>query len=174
MIPGGSAEQRDGQLETLDDLSGAVHYNRWIFDMMSPYLGDRVLEVGCGIGNMTDLLARDRQVLAVDVHEGYLSQARKKYGTRTSVRFERLDLADGLTRLSSFKPDTIVCVNVFEHLEDDAAFLRESAGLLPAGGRLLLFVPALPFLFGSMDVHYGHFRRYYKKDLAALVGSGGF
>ena len=165
---------RDGQLETLDDLSEAIHYNHWIHGMMKPYLGDRVLEVGCGIGNMTVLLAEKGKVLGVDIHRGYLRAARKNLRGKKNVSFQALDLGESLSPLKRFRPDTIVCVNVFEHLRNDRGFLRECWKLLPARGRLLIFVPALPFLFGSMDASYGHYRRYWKGDLEGKMTTNGF
>lgn len=169
-----SDPSRDGQLETLDDLSEAVYYNRWIYSMMRPYLGQRVLEVGCGIGNMTLLLAEDRKVLGVDIHSGYIDRAKKSLGKNKNAAFHVINLEKKLTALKKFKPDTVVCINVLEHIKGDVQFLRECLGLLPEGGRLLIFVPALPYLFGSMDAHYGHFRRYFKEELDGKLKDEGF
>lgn len=174
MEQGDRRSKVDGQLETLDDLSEAVHYNRWIYGMMEPYLGDHVLELGCGIGNITALLAEGRKVLAVDIHKGYLQQARARLRDSRNVFFKKIDLEKDLLSLRNFKPDTIVCVNVFEHIEGDVLFLRECFKILRPGGRLLIFVPALQVLFGSMDVQYGHFRRYSKHELGAKAASCGF
>ena len=173
-MPSSRPGEGDVQLETLDDLSEAVHYNRWIYGMVEPFLGRRVLEVGCGIGNITELLAESREVLAVDIHPGYLAQARERLKGRRNVRLKKVDLSKSLSSIKSFRPDTILCVNVFEHLRDDNRFLAECFKVLPPGGRFLLFVPALPFLFGSMDRNYGHFRRYLKRDLEAQMRNGGF
>lgn len=168
------APNRDPQFETLEDLSEAFYYNRWIFRMMEPYLGQRILEVGCGIGNMTEFMAEGREILAVDMHVGYLSEGRRRFRGRSNVFFKKMDLSNGLGQARTFKPDTIVCVNVFEHLKEDEGFLRDCFRLLPPGGKLLLFVPALSILFGSMDRHYGHFRRYSKSQLLKVTGRNGF
>ncbi len=164
----------DLQLKTLEALSEAVHYNHWIYRMMEPYLGKRVLEVGCGIGNMAEMMAEGRQILAVDVHPGYLAEARRRLKGRKHVAFRRMDLEKGLLSARRFRPDTVLCVNVLEHLREDDGFLRDCSRLLPPGGRLLLFVPALPFLFGSLDEEYGHFRRYLKGGLEGQVQAAGF
>jgi SAM-dependent methyltransferase len=174
MAPRKTKDFQDGQRETLDDLSEAVHYNQWIHRLMEPYLGKRVLEVGCGIGNMTEFLALDRSVLAVDHHEGYLSAARKKFGSKKNVSFRRVDLGSGLSGLKKYRPDTIVCSNVLEHIRDDRGFLRSCLDLLPVEGKLLVFVPALPGLYGSMDRTYGHYRRYTKTGLVKAVSAAGF
>jgi len=168
------SEKWDGQLETLDDLSEATHYNHWIYTLMEPYLGQRVLEVGCGIGNMTRLLAKGRHVLAVDIHPGYLERARRTLKNEKNVSFKKINLEKNLSPVKKFKPDTIVCINVFEHIQGDVLFLKECRKLLPPRGRVLIFVPALPFLFGSMDAHYGHFRRYSMTGLKKKMSGNRF
>lgn len=164
----------DGQRESLDDLSEAVHYNEWIYKMVRHHLGHRTLEIGCGTGNLTGSLSRHGQVLAVDVHPGYLQAARKRWGRQKNVRFQKVDLSRDLRSLKKFRADTILCVNVLEHLSDDHAVLTRCHELLPPGGKLLLFVPAFQFLFGSMDETYGHFRRYSLPDLKTKMERAGF
>jgi SAM-dependent methyltransferase len=164
----------DGQRETLDDLSQAVHYNRWINGLMDPHLGHRILEIGCGTGNMTAFLAEKGEVLAMDVHEGYLRAARKSLKGYKNVSFGKLGKPGDLKAKRSFRPDTVVCVNVLEHIPDDLKVLRDCWEMLPKGGKVLLFVPALQWLFGSMDESYGHQRRYGKEDLEALLTRAGF
>ena len=164
----------DAQLETLDDLSEAVHYNRWIYQMMEPYLGSRVLEVGCGIGNMTRFLAEGREVLGSDIHRGYIALARKSLAHRKNISFKQIDLEKKFPLLGKFKPDTIVCINVLEHIRGDVGFIKECFRILPPHGRLLIFVPALPYIYGTMDEHYGHFRRYFKSELIQKMEENGF
>ncbi len=164
----------DGQRETLEDLSAAVHYNEWIYGILRPYAGVRVLEIGCGTGNLTGSLAEGRRVLAVDVHSGYLREARRRLRAVPGVAFKKIDLEKKLSALRSFRPDTVICVNVLEHLSGDHRVLRQCYGLLPPGGRLLLFVPALQCLFGSMDLSYGHFRRYSAGGLTGKMEKAGF
>jgi len=164
----------DGQRETLDDLSEAVHYNRWIYSNVERYLGRRVLEVGCGTGNLTGFFARGRKVLAVDIHEGYLRAAKKRWGGEPRISFGRYDLKRGLGDFRAFKPDTLVTVNVLEHIEGDQKFIEAAYGLLPPGGRLLVFVPAFQWLYGSMDKSYGHHRRYTKRTLNQKLSQAGF
>lgn len=167
-------EKWDGQRETLDDLNEAVNYNRWIYQSVMPYLGKRILEVGCGTGNITGFLSQGRQVMAADIHEGYLVEAKKRWGGKKNVRFRKFDLEKGLHAFKSFRPDTIISVNVLEHIEKDELFLRESFRLLPEGGRLLIFVPAFQWLYGTMDASYGHHRRYTKRSLRQRMEKAGF
>jgi SAM-dependent methyltransferase len=170
----GSSKEWDGQRETLDDLSAAVHYNQWIYEMLRPHLGNRILEIGCGTGNLTGFFARHGQVLASDVHLGYLKEARQRLKGIKHVSFQKINLDHQLPALKRFGADTIVCVNVLEHIKDDHRVLLQCLRLLKPGGKLLLFVPALPYLFGSMDESYGHFRRYSRPELMEKVGKAGF
>jgi|SRR5579872_2128920 len=174
MRASGLKDSWDGQLETLDDLSEAVHYNHWIYGMMEPYLGAKVIEIGCGIGNMTGLLGQGRKVLGIDIHPGYVQQARLRLKKKKNISFRVVNMGKRFPSFSGFKPDTIVCINVFEHIQADTRFLKECFKLLPPQGRMLIFVPALPFLFGSMDASYGHFRRYDKEELNSKMTSAGF
>jgi SAM-dependent methyltransferase len=170
----GDSKIWDGQRETLDDLSGAIHYNKWIYEMLRPHLGKRILEIGCGTGNLTRDFAEHGKVLAVDVHEGYLGQARQRLKGFKQVSFRKINLENQLPSLKPFGADTIVCVNVLEHLKDDHRVLTRCLELLKPGGKLLLFVPALQSLFGSMDKSYGHFRRYSRGRLEHKVAAAGF
>jgi 2-polyprenyl-3-methyl-5-hydroxy-6-metoxy-1,4-benzoquinol methylase len=167
--------QYDFQGETLDHLSKAHHYNRWIFEMMKPHLGQRILEIGCGIGNITGMLAGDRRkVLAVDINSDYLSKAKARWNHQPNISFRKIRYDEKFSRQNHIRPDTIVCVNILEHIQKEESALKEYWKTLPPGGRLLIFVPALPSLFGSMDASYGHFRRYHKTGLQAVVAKAGF
>jgi SAM-dependent methyltransferase len=170
----GSLKKWDGQRETLDDLSEAVHYNEWIYQMLRPYVGTRILEIGCGTGNLTGYLQKHGRVLAVDFHAGYLEAAKENLKGLSGITFKRINLEKNLASLRAFRPDTLICVNVLEHLSNDQQVLDRCLSLLPAGGRLLLFVPAFQFLFGTMDVSYGHLRRYSLSDLKSKMETAGF
>ena len=70
--------------------------------------------------------------------------------------------------------DTVVCLNVLEHVEDDAAALRNIHGVLECGGRAIILVPSGQELFGALDVALGHFRRYTKEELHEKLARAGF
>jgi SAM-dependent methyltransferase len=169
-----SSKKWDGQRETLDDLSEAVHYNEWIYQILRPYVGTRILEIGCGTGNLTGYLRKHGPVLAVDFHSGYLDAAKKNLKGLSGITYRKVDLEKSLASLRAFHPDTIICVNVLEHLSNDGQVLNRCLRLLPPGGKLLLFVPAFQFLFGTMDLSYGHFRRYSLLELRGKMETAGF
>src|ERR1051325_7632121 len=146
---------------TLERMAAAPRYNRWMYERLRPWVGRRVLEIGAGIGNMSAfLIDRDRVVLT-DTEPYYLDRLRARYRDLPHVTAaERLD--------------TVVCLNVLEHIEDDRASLVAMRDLLVPRGRLILLVPSLRVLYGSLDQALGHFRRYVPRELATKLAEAGF
>lgn len=150
-------------------------YNAWIVDELRPYVGRQVLDVGCCTGNiLAHFLDRER-VIGIDIGEEFIAEARHRFGDRSNFRAEVADVTDpGMPTLVKEPIDTVICVNVLEHIEDDAGALRNMNRVLEPGGRVLLFVPAHPFLHGTMDEVDGHHRRYSKADLRRKLESASF
>jgi glycosyltransferase involved in cell wall biosynthesis len=160
---------------TLERLGSLTRYNRWIWENIKPWVGHRVLEVGAGIGNMTRVLYGRDLIVATDVELPYLHILRNRFSRTPTVHVQRLDLnSDDSLALKSYEFDTVVCLNVLEHIQDDASALQRLYEVLTPGGRLVLFVPADQKLFGTMDVQVGHFRRYSRDDLQRVIESAGF
>jgi 2-polyprenyl-3-methyl-5-hydroxy-6-metoxy-1,4-benzoquinol methylase len=160
---------------TLLLLEGADAYNRWIFERIQPFLKGKILEVGCGIGNLTGLLLHQGEVMTTDVKADYLNIVREKYRghpnlTGTLIWDIRSVPPDGLR----YPFDVIVCSNVLEHIEDDMTVLKHFHRLLSETGRLILLVPALTWLFNQLDKDLGHFRRYSKKNLVMKIEQSHF
>jgi SAM-dependent methyltransferase len=70
--------------------------------------------------------------------------------------------------------DAVIMINVLEHIEDDSCVLELIHRMLRPGGYLLIFVPAMPVLYGSLDKKFGHYRRYTKTGLVAVCGKAGY
>jgi SAM-dependent methyltransferase len=162
---------------TLERMAGLEAYNRWLHDRFDAYLGRRILEIGSGIGNQTRYFADRERVVASDVDPYYVSTLQSKFNDRPSVRIASFrfplssaDIAD----LKDERLDTIVCLNVLEHIEVDHGTLEDCASVLAPGGHLVLLVPSLKALYGSLDIHLQHFRRYEKEPLRALLAQHGF
>jgi SAM-dependent methyltransferase len=162
-------------IEELSMLESAMERNyAWVYEVIAPFLGSSVLEVGSGVGVMSRYLVdRGDPIVLSDHHAAYLSYLRDRFGDRTNVTLRILDL-DHPPYVIDRGIDTIVCLNVLEHMADDAAVLAGFARLLPARGRLVLQVPNYPALFGSLDESYGHFRRYSRRVLRARLQEAGF
>lgn len=146
-------------------------YILWQLEQFLPCIGRRVADVGCGIGNFTEALADRDLYLGIDMDPLLLEELTRLFGHHSSVDTGVFDITSDsfVDEMTARKIDTILCVNVIEHIEDDFRAVRNMVAALPPGGRLCLFVPALPFLFGTLDVLDGHFRRYTKKSLLQRI-----
>jgi SAM-dependent methyltransferase len=163
--------------ETLRRMAGLEAYNRWLHDRFDAYLGRRILEVGSGIGNQTRYFADRDRVIASDIDPYYVSLLRNTVGRRDNVRVAsfHFPLTDADRQdLRQEQIDTIVCLNVLEHIEDHRSTLRDFAAVLPSGGHLVLIVPAMPALYGTLDEALSHFRRYKLEPLRELLAETGF
>ena len=162
---------------TLRRMEGLSPYNAWLHNRFDGFLGQRVLEVGSGVGNQTRYFADRERVIASDIEPHYLRELSRRFEDSQNVRIASfvfpLQESDR-TDLRHERPDTIVCMNVLEHIEQDSATLRDFASVLDPGGRLVLLVPAMPALYGSLDLALNHFRRYDKDALTRLVAECGF
>jgi 2-polyprenyl-3-methyl-5-hydroxy-6-metoxy-1,4-benzoquinol methylase len=151
-----------------------TRYYEWTYDVIAPWLGGSLMEVGSGNGMMSRyLVARGQPIVLTDCHPAYLLRLRAQYGALRQVSFQLLDLRQP-PAIAPPGLDTVVCLNVLEHLEDDHAGVRALAAMLPAGGRLVIQVPNYPFLHGSLDTAFGHVRRYTRPTLSAALSAGGF
>jgi SAM-dependent methyltransferase len=157
--------------ETLDSLDEATNYANWIFELLEPYLGAHVLEVGAGHGTFTARLARERTVVATELSPRSIAELRDRFRSRSDV----VVLATDVPGAASDGPyDAAVLINVLEHIDDDAAALRELASMLRPGGRLILWVPAFESLYSDFDRRIGHYRRYRLGDLRSKLSTAGF
>jgi hypothetical protein len=157
----------------LEAMSFASNYHKWIVDEFAPFLGQTVVEVGAGTGALTAML------LQMNIDHLYSFEPASNLFPLLSRKMEgqsRVSLINDFFR-PELAPDVInslLYINVLEHIEDDNAELTMAYNALGSGGYLLLFVPALQWLFSEADKSVGHFRRYYKKDLVSLVKETGF
>jgi SAM-dependent methyltransferase len=159
---------------TLERMAAAPRYNRWMFDRLRPWVGRRVLEIGAGIGNMSALFADRERVVLTDTEPYYLGRLRERFADRRQVLVTELRLPAVSPALKAERLDTVVCLNVLEHIEDDRASLRAMHDLVQPGGRLVLLVPSLRALYGTLDEALGHFRRYVPAELSEKLQAAGF
>jgi len=152
----------------------AKNYHRWILDLFRPYLGPRAAEVGAGIGSFSRTIletATVQELTALEPAANLFPILRDRLQGNPRARALPLYL-DAWKPVQA--PDSIVAVNVMEHIQDDEQFLRDANRILAPSGTILLFVPALPRLYGQLDAQFGHFRRYLKPGLAAKLKASGF
>ncbi len=161
--------------ETLRRMAANDRYNRLIVSKIEGDVGQRVLEIGSGLGNISGHLGRREIMLVSDISDTYLEKLQQRFKGNSRVRVVRYDLNEGSRPdLQNLNLDTVICLNVLEHIEDDAAALRGIAGMLRPGGRLILLVPAHAPLYSPLDKHLDHYRRYSRKGLTDLLQRTGF
>ncbi len=156
----------------LEAMSFAVNYHKWIVDEFGPFLGDSVAEVGAGTGSVSKLLLEKpiKRLLAFEPSANMYPLLEELIDdVRAELFNDFFDL-----QLVERPLDSVVYINVLEHINDDVAELAKALKALKPTGHVLLFVPALPRLYSSFDAEIGHFRRYKKNDLIDLVTRIGF
>lgn len=146
--------------------NSAPNYNRWIYDQIAPYIGQRVLDIGCAIGNITQFyLDRDR-IIGLDVVAESLDVIRRRFADCVNFEAHLVDISSPeLQRFKGEDLDTVVLLNVLEHIDDDIGALRNIHDVLVPGGRLLMLVPVIKALYGPMDRADDHYRRYSRAEL---------
>lgn len=167
--PNASAATGDFEFAALAE---AANYRAAIINEFSCHLGGRVLEVGAGIGQISEAILRlagVQDLVAVEPDPRFQEGFRR--------RLPNTALVDGTTRdvPAGSQFSSAVLVNVLEHIEDDAAELaRLHQILLATNGHLCLLVPARPEIFSKLDAHFGHFRRYTRGELHDKLSQAGF
>ena len=160
--------------EILERLNRAPRFMKWMADVIRPYVGDRVLEVGAGTGNMSLHLIPRSIYWATDVNPHYLEYLVTLRSTRPYLRVGYTDAAEKKTFPSGQAFDTVVCFNVIEHVQDDAKALRNIYETLEDGGKGIILVPSGPSFYGTLDEVLGHRRRYTRERLVTIAKEAGF
>jgi glycosyltransferase involved in cell wall biosynthesis len=162
--------------DILDAFASAPNFNRWMADTIQPYIGKRVLEIGAGMGNLTRLLLAGRKrYVATDIDCEHLERLRNRLSERPRLETVVLNAADpqGQDEFSG-QMDTVVCLNVLEHIPDDLGALRNIRSMLVDGGRAVILVPEGQRIFNSLDEELGHMRRYSEDHLRQRMTDAGF
>jgi 2-polyprenyl-3-methyl-5-hydroxy-6-metoxy-1,4-benzoquinol methylase len=157
---------------TLESMSQAIWYNQWTLAQFKKFLKGDILEVGCGIGSLTKTLLNFGKIWSIDINETYINRAKKWVGARAKIGYG--DIEKGAYFFGKKHFDSIVCINVLEHIKDDNKSLSNMHNLLKPGGYLILLVPAHPNLYGSIDKAIGHYRRYQKEKIVRLFEKNNF
>lgn len=148
-------------------------YLDWQLEQFRRFLGDRILEIGCGIGGILERLPACSLIHSLDVEPDVLAAARERFKARPECQFSLLDISTctqaELAELQTSAFNTILAINVLEHIEDDATLLQRAEQILVPGGYLLVLVPAHQWLYGDYDRLDGHYRRYSRKVLKNVV-----
>jgi 2-polyprenyl-3-methyl-5-hydroxy-6-metoxy-1,4-benzoquinol methylase len=165
--------------ETLEAFSHTHAFNHWLYQKISIYVHGKTLEIGSGIGNISAFILKDQnQVSLSDLRPEYCHILQNKFGHDPHLQgVYELDLS--LNDFNSEYPellekfDTVIALNVIEHITDDLLAIRNAKALLKNKGKLIILVPAGQWLYNSIDRELGHFRRYSKSGLNYLIETAG-
>jgi glycosyltransferase involved in cell wall biosynthesis len=160
--------------QILGRLNRAPRFTKWMADVIRPYVGEKVLEIGAGTGNLTVQLIPRTLYWVSDVNPLYLHHLERVRLDRPYMEVGYTDGEKGESFPKDTKFDTVICLNVVEHLADDLTALTNFRDVLEDQGRAIILVPCGPWLFGSLDEVLGHHRRYTRKQLTDLVERAGF
>lgn len=160
----------------LETLRAARRLGDFMFAQFAPYVGPVMAEIGAGIGTFSErLLTADVERLLLIEPDSYCVDALRRDFSgdpRVTIADELLPEAPTLAAWAG-QVDYVLCQNVLEHIEDDAAAVRAMAASLRPGGRITVLVPANPRLYGALDRAYGHHRRYTRDRLASVTTGAG-
>jgi len=167
---------KDPGAKTLHALSAAPRFNRWMAETIRPYVGQRVLEIGAGIGNLSRaLLPGRKRYVATDINPEHLARLGARFHHRLNLESHFCDLQQP----EDFAPfansmDTVICLNVLEHVKDDPLGLQNIYSVLDHGGHAIVLVPEGMSVYGTIDVALGHYRRYSEEELKKKMEAAGF
>src|ERR1017187_2987256 len=156
----------------LNNLTGTPQYLSWLVRKLRPHVGDEVLEIDAGLGNLTGRLMSPRALSgAAQKAPRHLHALRTRFRRTPTVAVQRIDPeapGDFAGLENSF--DTVLCLNVLEHLDDAGRLLESLAATMRPGGSLLVLVPNVPGAYGSLDRKMGHKRRYSRATIGQQIG----
>ena len=164
----------DAVPHSLAVLSTVYHYNHWIFDQVREYLGPSVVEVGSGVGNITQFLLNADRLACLEPFEPFRQYLRQRFAKHLNVGVFRhgIELCPNAD-VPAEQFDSVVCLNVLEHIPDDLHALECMRRLLRDGGLAIVVAPAMPCIFGRMDAAMGHLRRYTLRSLRRTFQAAG-
>lgn len=160
--------------QILGRLNRAPRFTEWMADVIRPFIGQRVLEIGAGTGNLTLQLIPRKLYWASDINPQYLDYLQNLIPDHPYLRVGYTDGEKGDSFPREERFDTVVCLNVVEHLENDRGALENIHAALEGGGRAIVLVPRGPKLYGTLDRVLGHHRRYTEAQFENLAADAGF
>ncbi|MBU4286907.1 MAG: glycosyltransferase [Proteobacteria bacterium] len=166
---------KDEDKNILLSMSNTHHFNKWLASLIRPYLGNKVLEVGAGIGTMTlEFLPREHYT-CLEIDTLHMITLKNMFMNKPNVDVISVDIEEiEEIRTVNRAYDSALCLNVLEYLQNDSGALKNMNELLVEGGRLVLVVPNSPYFYNSLDRTLGHVKRYKVQDIKNLLNMSGF
>ncbi len=159
----------------LEAMSFAVNYHSWIVEEFRPFLGAKLAEVGAGTGNFTSMLLNEniKHLCAFEPSSNMYAILENRFKGNNKIEISSHYFSEVYKKHESHF-DSIIYVNVLEHIKEDEQELSYVRSSLKEGGYFLGFVPALSWLYSDLDKKLGHIRRYKKQELVQLIEKSGF
>ena len=164
--------------KTLEVISESHCYNLWIYNNIKNYIIGDVFDIGSGIGDIIQHYAQGsvRQIVASDYHKEMTDRLQSRFLNNNKYRIVQINIeqqgSHGMVKPETM--DTITCINVLEHIENDVQALSNMNAFLKKNGTLILLVPALQSIYGTLDELVGHYRRYNKNNTRIKMEKSGF
>jgi SAM-dependent methyltransferase len=147
----------------------------WLCGLIEPYLGQRILDVGCGMGNIMGHFFNREKVVGIDISSTTIDCIKEQFKGYDNILAFKYDVTSSeFLNLAKYNLDTAISLNVLEHVKNDECAIKHIFEILVPKGKLILVLPAHPSLYGSMDQSIGHCRRYTKSDLEFKLTQAGF
>ena len=157
----------------LESMSFAQNYHNWIYENIETELGNKIAEIGSGVGNFTEFLLRNDHA-RIDAYEPCTKMhLNNKFSKNPRVNCINSNF-ELVSKSCDYKYDSVIFINVLEHIQQDLDAIKNAYNITRPGGKLIIFVPALQFLYSKFDRSIGHYRRYQKSELTKLVQNASF
>lgn len=174
-----AADEYSGH-RNLEVTSQSRRFSNWMYKEIFPALKGDILEIGSGLGTYSEKIIQNisptSNITLTDISPSYLEKLARKFSSPKNVLVSRLDLncKEDYDKTGYEKFDSIVALNVLEHVENDGLALQQLYKMLKSDGILVLLVPCHKFLYNRIDKNVGHFRRYTKKELEFKISKTPF
>jgi SAM-dependent methyltransferase len=164
----------DSVAHSLAVLSRVYHYNHWIYNTVRPFLRGAILEVGAGVGNITQFLLNHPRIACLEPSETFVEYLNNRFADHRNLSVHQAKIEDlPNNELTPGSFNSVVCANVLEHIEEDQFSLNIMAQMVTAGGVVALVVPAVSWIYGRLDKRMGHYRRYNRGQLKRMLDRAG-
>lgn len=159
---------------TIKIMTKGVKRYEWFYQRIKRYLGNAILEIGSGIGGLAKFFIDRNKIICTDINQKSLVYLKKRFRKCSNVIVKEYNLESDPCPFLNEQIDTVICTNVLEHVSDDVKALSNLYKILIRHGKLILLIPAMSKIYGSLDKDLGHYRRYDKKEIIKKMEKVGF
>lgn len=168
-------QEKHKHIKTQEQFVSMDRYFQWVYKTISPYLGNRILDIGCAGGNICQYFLNKEKVIGVDLLDEFIEEIKRRFKNYPNFEAYKCSLvSEEFLKYQSRNVDTVTCLNVISHITDDDKALKNVYEILQPKGKLILQVPAFKWLYGTLDEADLHFRRYNKEEIIKKISLTGF